>query len=621
MKKLNNKRRVLIKIIFYTIIMMFFIFVKDVEANSIKKIDMDVYIDSNGNAEITEIWSTNLTEGTEGYRPYTNLKNSQISNFIVTDETGKQYESLLTWNTRGDFNSKAYKCGINNISGGVELCWGISSYGNKQYTLKYNISNFVTQYTDIQGIYFNFLNLDQQVSNAKITIHSTQPFSLDNARIWAFGNNGTINFVDGNIVLDSKGKLSDSQYMVALVRFETNLFNTTNISQESFDSIYDSAMKDEKSNRYANARNKITSEGESDLLDDILNIYYTIIFTAIGLILNPFSWIIIFILLKKVKGDKWLWGSDRHSGELDFGPYGKIIPSNNDVEYYREIPCNKDLERAYWVAYQYDVVSKSMLKEGVIGAILLKWVKNQQITVSKTKRGLFSLKDNNYAVDFNNMITAENIIEQQLLEILKSASGSNNILEAKEFEKWCKKNYSKVDSWFRNFLKIEQEELEKQGLIISEEEQTEGMFGKTRIIEVKKVSPELYEDAVNLRGLRNFLLDYSLIPEREYLEVHIWEEYLILAQLLGIADRVEVQFSKLYPQFKEESAFNLEITTIAIRGMVDVGFKGIQEGKDREERKRERRSYSGSDRDSGGGGSSYSSGGSSAGGSSGGGFR
>ena len=41
------------------------------------------------------------------------------------------------------------------------------------------------------------------------------------------------------------------------------------------------------------------------------------------------------------------------------------------------------------------------------------------------------------------------------------------------------------------------------------------------------------------------------MPEREYFEVEIWEEYLIFAQLLGIADKVEKQFKKLYPDFNE----------------------------------------------------------------------
>lgn len=211
----------------------FFFSITNVNANSITNIDMDVYIDANGNATITEVWKAYLSEGTEGYRLYTKLGNSSISNFSVSDDSGRIYDSLSSWNTSASFASKAYKSGIHYTSNGLELCWGISSYGNRIYTLKYNISNFVTQYTDTQGIYFDFLNLDQLVASAKITIHSDIPFSLDNARIWAFGNNGSINFENGNIVLDSDNGLSSSQYMVELVRFESNLFNTTNKSSSS----------------------------------------------------------------------------------------------------------------------------------------------------------------------------------------------------------------------------------------------------------------------------------------------------------------------------------------------------------------------------------------------------
>ena len=99
---------------------------------------MDIYIDKNGNAEVTEVWNANLTQGTEGYRPCTNLGESEISNFSVSDKTGKKYKTLSTWNVNASFNSKAYKCGYNYVNGVVELCWGISNYGNNTYTLKYS---------------------------------------------------------------------------------------------------------------------------------------------------------------------------------------------------------------------------------------------------------------------------------------------------------------------------------------------------------------------------------------------------------------------------------------------------------------------------------------------------
>ena len=588
----------------FIILVSFFFSITQVSANSISKIDMDVYLDLNGNATITEVWSIYLSQGTEAYKSYTKLGNSEISNFTVSDDSGRVYDSLSYWNTSASFDSKAYKSGIHNIPGGIELCWGLSSYGNRTYTLKYDISNFVTQYIDTQGVYFNFLKLNQSVGSAKITVHSDLLFSLDNARIWSFGNNGSIYFDNGSIVLESGGNLSSSQSMVALIRFQSNLFHTNNISNSSFDSIYDSAFSDVVDSTHNNK-----GYGSKGML-------LWIILIPLYLIFNPVVWIIAFLILGRLKGKNWLWGSGKYSNQLDFGQYGKILPSDSQINYWREIPCNKDLIRAYWVCSQYGVCSDKTLRQGIIGAILLKWIRNGYVTVSKTKKGFFNFKDNHYAIDFTKMTHADNEVENSLFEMLISASGYNKILEAKEFSKWSKKNYSKVNSWFSTINYKEQEYLEQQGLITNSIEETQGMFGRKRMITIKKVNPKLREEAIQLKGLKKFLLDFSMLPERGYFEVHIWEEYLIFAQLLGIADKVEEQFSRLYPHFNQETLLNTEITTIAVRGMAEICYEGVQRGLVRASR-----DYSGTSRHSGGGGSSYSSGGSSSGGSSGGGIR
>ena len=139
------------------------------------------------------------------------------------------------------------------------------------------------------------------------------------------------------------------------------------------------------------------------------------------------------------------------------------------------------------------------------------------------------------------------------------------------------------------------------------------------------MQPQLREDAIQLKGLKKFLLDFSRMPERNYHEVHIWEEYLIFATLLGIADKVEEQFSKLYPKFREETKLNLDVTASIIRDISNSSYEAYRTGKRNltyENSTRYRsHDYSGRSRSSGGGGSSFSSGGSSSGGSSGGGFR
>ena len=567
---------------------------------------MDVFVEKNGDASVTETWKTTSNEGTEIYRGYA-TKSYSISNFTVSDDLGRNYEFLSDWDISGSFSDKAYKNGINYNDDGIELCWGISQYGNRTYTLKYNISNLVKQYTDNQGIYFNFLSSIKAVDSVKITIHSDEPFSLDNAKIWDFGNNGEINFKDGKIVLTAKN-LTESQYIVGLVRFEHNIFDISNITSESFDDVYDSAMSDVKD-----------IEKPFEIKDIFLLLVAAIFF-------NPILWIVLLMIFinkfnkKSEKLTEFILGSRKRSGDLDFGLDGNVLPE--DVNYYREIPSNKDLERAYWVCLKYSVIPEEKVKQGIIGAILLKWIKKGYITVLKMEKGILSFKDNNYAIDLTKITNVDNEIENGLLKILITAAGPNKILEAKEFKKWSKKNYSEVSSWFSSIDDQVELNLEKEGLITLTQETTQGMFGTSKNITIKNVNPKLKEEAIQLKGLKKFLLDFSIMPEREYFEVKTWEEYLIFAQLMGIADKVAEQFSKIYPNFNQESLLNSDFATLAVINMADFGYAGMVRGYEiANSRSSEDHDYSGSSRSSGSGGSSYSSGGSSAEGSSGGGFR
>ena len=52
--------------------------------------------------------------------------------------------------------------------------------------------------------------------------------------------------------------------------------------------------------------------------------------------------------------------------------------------------------------------------------------------------------------------------------------------------------------------------------------------------------------------LQNFLKDFTKIDERTVMETILWKEYLIYAQLFGIADSVSKQLAKLYPAEMEQ---------------------------------------------------------------------
>lgn len=551
---------------------------KCVEANSIQRISMDIYVKDNGDAQVTEVWNCNTTQGTEVYHPYYNLGNSVIKDLTVTDGNTK-YTTLSNWNTSGSLSSKANKCGINKISNGVELCWGISKYGSHTYTVKYTITNFVSELTDSQMIYWTLIPYDfsNSIGNVYIKIHTDFKIA-DTTDVWGYGNYGGTAYVyNGYIEMQSDGRLSTSEYMTILVKFPRGTFNTTNKLNRNFDYYFDVA--EEGTTKYVDS---------SDSGDDN--------FSFGGFIFLVFVFYIgIWIVIIKVGIDS--------SSTFNFGVDGKSIPK--DVPYYRDIPCKKDIFRAYYIGHQYGLLKK---KTDVLGAIILKWLKDGLIKIEQKETGLVFKKENTVVVlkeTDSSLITDEK--EKELFIMLYEAS-KDGYLENKEFEKWCSKSYSKILSWFDEIIKREKEKLVTEGVITVEEKVTLKIFKS----KTYTATSELKQEAIELAGLKRYLNEYTLIKDRQAIEVQLFEEYLIFAQIMGIAKKVAKEFKDLYPEIIEQSNFSSYDNIVFIHMCSSRGITQANAARSRAQ------SYS-----SGGGGfsSGGGGGGSFGGGGGGGGFR
>lgn len=225
------------------------------------------------------------------------------------------------------------------------------------------------------------------------------------------------------------------------------------------------------------------------------------------------------------------------------------------------------------------------------------------------------------------MVNLDNITEKELFQIFSDATGlkeplaMNKTLEVKKFKKWCKKNYNRMDSWLNSIFNRAQHELCEKGLIIKVTKKEKGLFGKTNTVKQRIITNELVEEAIKLKGLKKFLLNFSTMPEKEIIEVHLWEDYLIFAQLFGIAKKVEKQFGKIYPDFNTQAIFNTDITIAAALKMSNICYSGMKAGLRMNNTSTILSNIGNSSYSSGNGGRSYSSGGHSSGGSRGGGFR
>lgn len=494
-----------------------FIFPLVVKANSISNMDLDIYIDKNGTAHVKEVWDVSYTSDTELYKSYKNIGNAKITNFKVS-MGGKDFTYNDNWDVNLSFNEKAYKNGINYIDDGLELCFGISKYGNNTYTLNYDIEGFVTSTDDSDMIYWNLIPPGLEIGNVHIKIYSDD-YIDKTIPVWGYGNYGGTAYVyDGYIEMNSEGTLDDDEYLTILVKFDKGTFNTQNVIPNNFEYYHD--MAEEGATSYSES-------GSSKFIDAIIiigNILFQLIFWSSFI----YAFKKAFDKQKNTIGTKY----------FDFGKDGKKLP--NDVPNYRDIPFNKNVFRTYWIAESYKLNKN---KSDFLGALLLKWLKEGKILIAKDETGKIFKKEETI-IDLRNDATFDSEKEKSLFEMMKAAS-KDGLLESKEFEKYCKDNYSKIFGWFDGVLDFETNNLINEGKV-TEGEKT-GIFSSKRYI----VSETMKEDAIKLKGLKNFLEEFSRIDDKEAIEVKMWEYYLIYAQILGIADKVAKQFKKLYPEIIE----------------------------------------------------------------------
>ena len=484
---------------------------KTVSANSINRISMDIFVDSNGNANVTETWNCYSNQSTEIYHPYYNLGNSEITNLSVSMDS-TQFETLSSWDTSASFDEKAYKAGINRVSNGVELCWGISEYGTNIYTVNYTIINFVSNLTDSQMIYWTLIPYDFSDSIGQVFINISSdlyfPSSID---VWGYGNEGGTAYVDnGTITMTSEGTLNRNEYMTILVKLPSGTFNTKNNLNQSFEYYYN--LAEEGVNRNETVENTVIT-------------------------ILPF---IIFIIIMVFAIVTSKLGSSQEQ-RLNFENNGNKLPKTIDIPYFRDIPCNKDLFQAFFIGYQFKIVKK---RTDLLGSVILKWVRDKKVTLKKDEG-----KSSKMSIILNEELISslEDEDEQKLYKMFFEAS-KDGILEDSEFTKWCNTNYSKILGWFDTIIDKEKDKLVKDGLLL---EKPKTLFKSAKYT----VTPELRQQALNIAGLKKYLNDYTLISEREAPDVVLFEDYLILAQMFGIADKVAENFKKLYPDLITETNF------------------------------------------------------------------
>lgn len=547
-------------------------------ANEINNIDMKIYVDNNGTAHVTEEWTTKLNEGTEGYKPYYNLGESKISNFKVS-MNGKEYTYKSDYDINASFNEKKYKNGFHYIDNGVELCFGITNYGKNTYTLSYDISNFVVNTSDgYQMIYWTLFPYDYNPSPERVYIKIYSDFKYaDTLDVWGYGKYGAPTYVyDGYIEMDSESTVTSSEYMTILVKFPENTFTLDTAVDKTFDEYLN--MANEGATTY-----KVQKKNFFQKLLSYIPVLISIFI--------PFAIVFIAIRSSIVNG---------------YGYKNNKTIDKKNTPLYRDIPCNKDIYYANTLVKLNNTLFNNYKETNIFGAIILKWVKENKVKFINQTKGVFNKETS--SIDLTLNPTFDNVLEKELFDIMYEAS-ADGILETKELEKWCNKNYSKFFNLFERINTVEIHKLKNDNHI----------YNRTDKNECKKknvMDDTIYEDSTKLYGLKKFLDEFSKIDTREVLEVHIWDEYLMFAYIFGIADKVAKQLKNLYPEVLEDPNNYIDLDTILyINYLSNRSVNAASTARSRAE------SYSSTGAGGGGFSSGGGGGGSFGGGGGGGGFR
>lgn len=239
--------------------------------------------------------------------------------------------------------------------------------------------------------------------------------------------------------------------------------------------------------------------------------------------------------------------------------------------YYRDIPCFESIELAYWLLYNFSDIKKNDLINGLFGAYLLNWCKKGYVDIKKIDNG----RNSNFSIMFKEINWEKNYAESSIFDFLKKVSGNNNILEKNEIKNYCSIDGNKFELEFmiQNILKETEKRLESQQYITIIPSKDYILFKtQPQII----LSNKIINEYQNLNGLKNYLLDFSNMDEKMHVEVHIWENYLIFANLLGIADKVKQQFNKIYPNYNlNDTIFGISFDDTILRTLNTV-YKGVK---------------------------------------------
>lgn len=566
--------------IFIVIIIALLLGSTNVEASlRLKELDFDVRLNDDGSMDVTETWDISISETNTLYKTFKIDKNKydSISNFSVKEITAKRNNKFTESRSWQYHLPKDYYFGGINQDNEYEVSWGVGlddSSDTRQYEIKYTVIGAVHKYGDCAELYWQLLGENFQIPANKITGTIKLPSSVDNKkdiRVWGHTEdlNGEINVTDNDTVEFELTNYRANRYVE--VRITTPPYIFWNVYNENYEDILDDIIEEEvKWTEEANAR-RAQKEKNS------------IIFVSIEIgIIAVLCLIVIRNMIKYIKR--------LHEIKNSF----KITK----LEYYRELPDDTaNPSEAMFILSKYVDTSKAL------SSTLLNLALKKYIELSQQGKDIYITilnSDDQYLKRDEKEVLS-------LLERVKSIEKLDKIT-MKQLEKFVRKYPKSIKGVIKGFTIYPKEAAEEKGKFDSEIEKESlnigvhlalyfvaimfimffGVFSGIFISESLIVKAPLITGLISafmilvcsiiidvvlvfmlldkINGLtekglneqeqwkafKKYMVDFSLLKEKEVPALALWEKYLVFATAFGVADKVIKQLKVAYPELNNQ---------------------------------------------------------------------
>ena len=560
------------KIYIFIIAVVVFLFILCISNTSfageleLKNLEFDVNLNSDGTANIVEIWDIDIRKTNTLFKTFKIDKSrySEIKNVSVTEITDGERKIFRKINEEQYHVDKDCFYGLVTKKNEFEIAWGVhedNSHARRQFKISYTVVDAIKNYNDCSEFYWQLVgkNFEIEADNVKGTITLPMPVEdIEDLRVWAHGPlNGNIRKNSNNTVSFDISSLDENTMVEVRVVTPTYIYenNQNRYNTNKLPTIF---AEEEKWAKEANMKRT-------------LSIVVIIVLVIIGIILfNVFLGVMIKYLVDGSKLKK------------------RFPKKGSSLKYFRDIPDQNatPARAAYMYYFNYGKSTMDAYLPAVFSATILDFALKGIIEFEAIdKKDFYLIIKNPIEVDLSED-------EKIVLDLIIKASKGTYKVSTKELKEYSKKNYESVYKKLSLLPKIA-EKYERDKKIFNEENEKLykkwnnkaavyytifvliiffalifwptviaivpillcGIVCTSNANKIPVLKEEGQEEVVRWKGLKNYMTDFSLLNEKEVPDLVIWEKYLVYATAFGISDKVVEQLKVVYKELSDPNYF------------------------------------------------------------------